>query len=146
MNGLLTQNVKIDRVANAAAAAQTAVTSSVIDMAGYDGVAFFALLGDVAATSVLTLTAKENTANSTTTPTPTAITGGASTFTAAASDADNKVLGVDVVRPTKRYVFAVLTRTTADAVVDGILAVRYRGKSLPISNSDLLALAQSIVG
>ena len=146
MNGPITQDVRIDRVANAAAAAQTEVLTSVLDMQGYDGVLFLALLGDVADTSVLTLTAKENTASSTSSPTPTAVSGGAATFTAGASNADNKVLAVDVVCPTKRFVFGSLTRTTANAVVDGIVAVRYKAHAKPVVNDGFLASALTILG
>jgi hypothetical protein len=112
---------------------------------GYDGVVFVALLGDVTATSVLTLTAKENTASSTSSPTPTAVTDGATAaFTAGASDADNKLLVVDVIRCNKRYIFASLTRTVANAVVDGIVAIQYRARNAPITlDSSVLAAALS---
>jgi hypothetical protein len=60
----LTKNVKITRVSNAAAAAQTAIESSILDMHGYDGVLFLALLGDVSDGSVLGLAAEQNDANS----------------------------------------------------------------------------------
>jgi hypothetical protein len=90
----------------------TDVTSSVLDMNGFDGVMYIALLGDVTSNSVLTLTAKENTANSTSSPTPT-ITGAATAaYTATATDADNKALMVDVCRPLKQYQFLVLSRAT----------------------------------
>lgn len=143
--GFLSTDIEISRVANAAAAATTEVLTSVLDMSGWDGVVFVALLGDVTATSVLTLTAKENTADSTSAPTPTNITGAATAaFTAGASDADNKALVVDVLRPSKRYVFASLTRTTANAVVDGIIAIRYRGREVPAAMAaSILASARS---
>ncbi|MCU9611823.1 hypothetical protein OEK97_28360, partial [Escherichia coli] len=66
----LNKAIKITRAANSSAAAQTEVLTSVLDMQGYDGVMFVALLGDVTATSVLTLTAKGNTASSTSSPSP----------------------------------------------------------------------------
>lgn len=136
MQDLLSKSFSITRIANSAVAGTSAVTSSVLDMQDWDGVCFVAALGDVLDTSVLTLTVNENTANSTSTPTPTAVTGGATTaFTASATTADNKMLLVDVLKNklTKRYVYAVLTRATANAVVDGIFAIRYRGRSLPVT-------------
>lgn len=130
----LSKDVKITVVAAAATAAQTAVTSDVLDMSGYDGVMFIALTGDVTATSVLTLTAKANSANSTSSPTP--VTQKATdAFTAGASDADSKALVVDVYRPTLRYVFAELTRTTANAVVGGIIAIQYSAANKPTSQA-----------
>lgn len=145
MRTSLLKDCKITRVANAAAAGTSEVLTSVLDMTGYDGVLFVAALGDVTATSVVTLTAKGNTASSTSSPTPTDVTDGVTAaFTAGASDADNKLLVVDVVRPSQRYVFASLTRTTANAVVDGIIAIQYRGRSLPVTQgSTVLASALS---
>src|SRR4051812_1089871 len=96
--GFLLDEIDISRVANSAIAATTDVTSSVVDMAGWDGCLFIALLGDVTSTSVLTLTAKENTANSTSSPTPATVKA-TDAVTAGASDCDNKTLVVDVQRP-----------------------------------------------
>jgi hypothetical protein len=128
----LSKGIKVTRVANSAVAATTDVTSSVLDMSGFDGVMFVALLGDVTNTSVLALTAKQNTANSTSSPTPTAITGGATApFTADTTSGDNKALLVDVYRPQNQYVFAVLSRGTANAVVDGIIAIQYDSRVKP---------------
>ena len=126
----LLKNVKVAYVAGAAAAAQTEVLSSVLDMSGYDGVMFIALLGDVTATSVLTLTAKGNTASSTSSPTPVTQKATAA-FTAGASDADSTALVVDVYDPAMRYAFASLTRTTANAVVNGIVAIQYTAEYRP---------------
>lgn len=129
----LTNDVKITVVSPAAAAAQTAINSSVLDMEGYEGVMFIALLGDVADTSVLTLTAKGNTANSVSSPTP--VTQKATdAFTAGAATADSKALVVDVYKPTLRYQFANLTRTTADAIVGGIIAIQYQAHNKPTTN------------
>lgn len=130
----LSTDVKISVVADSAVAAQTAVTSSVLDMQGFDGVMFIALLGDVTATSVLTLTAKGNSASSTSSPTPVTQAATAA-FTAGASDADNKALVVDVYAPALRYIFAELTRTTANAVVGGIIAIQYRAGQRPTTHA-----------
>jgi len=131
--GSMIKRAKVTRIKNAVAAGTTEVLSDVLDMQGYDSVMFIAVLGDVTDTSVLTLTAKGNTASSTSSPTPVAITDGSCTFTAGATDADNKMMIVDVLRPAKRYVFASLTRTTANAVVDSIIAIQYCSRSVDIT-------------
>jgi hypothetical protein len=131
--GPMLRRAKITRISNSSAAAQTEVVSDVLDMAGYDSVMIIATLGDVTSTSVLTLTVKENTANSTSSPTPSTVTDATCTFTAGATDADNKLMIVDVIRPSKRYVFASLTRTTANAVVDSITAIQYNSRSVDVS-------------
>jgi len=129
----LSKNCKITVVAAAAVAATTEVVTSVLDMAGFDGVMFIALMGDVTASSVLTLTAKGNSANSTSSPTP--VTQKATTaFTAAAADADSKVLMVDVAKPTLRYMFASLTRADQNAVVGGIIAIQYSANDKPTAH------------
>ena len=138
----LLKNVKVAYVAGAAVAAQTEVLSTVLDMTGYDGVMFIALLGDVTATSVLTLTAKGNTANSTSSPTP--VTQKAtSAFTAGASDADSAALIVDVYDPAMRYMFASLTRTVANAVVNGIVAIQYKAEYRP-TTQDATVIANAM--
>jgi hypothetical protein len=126
----LLKDVKITVVSPAAVAGTTSIDSSVLDMSGFDGVMYVALLGDVTNTSVLTLTAKGNTANSTSAPTP--ITQKATdAFTADATSADSKAIVVDVYKPTLRYQFATLTRGTANAVVGGIIAIQYQASKKP---------------
>lgn len=126
----LSKDIKITVVEAAAAAAQTELVTDVLDMTGYEGVMFIALTGDVSDTSVLTLTVKGNTANHVSTPTP--VTQKATTaFTADATSADSKALVVDLYKPAMRYVFGSLTRTTANAVVGGIIAIQYNAKTKP---------------
>jgi hypothetical protein len=128
------QDCVLERIANDAVAGTSDITSSVIDMTGFDGALIFAALGDVTSTCALTLTVKENTANSTSSPAPTAVAGGAlGPFTAGATDHDNGIIAIDVVRPAQRYLFAVLNRTTANAVVDGIFALKYRARNVPVA-------------
>lgn len=130
----LLKNVKVTPVAASAVAAQTEVLTSVIDMQGFDGVMFVALLGDVTTASVLTLTAKGNTANSTSSPTPVTQVATAA-FTADGTSADDKALVVDVYDPALRYVFASLTRTAANAVVNGIIAIQYTAEFKPTTQA-----------
>jgi hypothetical protein len=130
----LLKNIKVTPVAASAVAAQTEVLTSVLDMSGFDGVMFIALLGDVTATSVLTLTAKGNTASSTSSPAPVTQVA-TSAFTAGASDADDKALVVDVYDPMLRYAFASLTRTEANAVVNGIIAIQYTAEYKPTTQA-----------
>lgn len=129
----LSKSCKITVVEAAAAAGQTELVTDVLDMTGYEGVMFIALTGDVTASSVLTLTAKANSANSVSSPTP--ITQKATdAFTAGATSADSKALVVDVYKPTLRYVFASLTRVDQDAVVGGIIAIQYGPRTQPTTH------------
>ena len=131
----LSKAVKVSRVKNAVAAGTTDVTSSTLDMTGFDGVMFIALLGDVLTTCVLSLQAQEG-ADSGGSDAALA-TGGPKTadFTADATSADNKVLLVDYYRPQKQYVTAVLKRGTANAPVDGIIAIQYNARTKPTTQA-----------
>lgn len=131
----------ISRVANEAAAGTSAVTSSVVDMSDWDGITFVALLGTVTDNSILTLTGKENTANSTSSPTPVApATFATSAITAATSS--NTIMVVEIYRPLLRYVFCALTRTAQNAEVGGIIAIRWRGRVNPVTiDTSVLASA-----
>lgn len=125
----LLPNVEFLVVEAAAVAGQTELTTDVIDTADCDGVVFVAHLGDVTTGSVLGLAVDDSEASGSgwdDLENPLA-------FTAGASDADNKLLILDVYKPEKRYLRARLTRTTANAVVNGITAIKYGKRSVPVT-------------
>ena len=112
------------------------------DRLGYEGVLFIAKLGDVTDTSVVTLNAQQNTINSSS---GMATLSGSATYTCGASDADNDLLILDVFRPRERYARALFTSATANAVKNGIIAIRYGARKQPITQgSTVLATATLI--
>lgn len=125
-------DMKFICVENVAADGQSTLTTDVVDTQGYDSIAFIVKTGDVTATSVITLTAKTNSANSTSSPTPVTLADTV-TFTAGASDADDKLLILDLHKPRQRYVFGVLTIGTANATIEGIFALLYNAHELPVT-------------
>ncbi len=128
----LSKSIKVTVVEASAVAGTSELTSDILDMSGFEGVMFLALTGDVTNASVLTLTAKANSTNSVSSPTP--VTQKATdAFTASATSADDKVLMVDVYRPPLRYVFATLTRADQNAVIGGIIAIQYCPTTKPTS-------------
>lgn len=138
------KDTKTTRVMNSVAAGTSDQDTTVLDMSGFDAVRFTALLGDVTATSVVELQVFGNTANSTSGATEiTSDTAGP--YTAGASDADNKALVVDVVRPAYRYVFARVKRGTANAVIDGVVADQYGARDEAVSQGSTV-LASGTVG
>lgn len=143
-SGHLTSATKTIVASAASGAATTDVDTSVIDMQGYDAVQFTWLLGDVTATSVLEAQVFRNSASSTSSPTPVEITDDDFIFTAAASDADNKAIIVDVIRPGNRYVFSRLKRGVANAVVNGCVATLYRSRGLP-QDKDATVLGETVL-
>lgn len=116
-------------VATAAGTGDT-LNGDIVDLQNFDSVVLVAILGDVTATAVLTLkaycgdeAALGDGAYKTTT----------AAVTADATNADNKLLILDVVNPGTRYVRADLVRATANAVVDGIIAIRYNARVVPVT-------------
>lgn len=103
-----------------------------LDMQGYDGVIFITPITDSVATGVATLTAKQGDASNGSDAA--ALTGAVATGTSATNDdLNNKLLIVDVIKPTKRYVTATLTSATANIAYGNTLAIRYRSDEQPVT-------------
>ena len=130
-SGHLTDSVKTIYAKAAVTAGTTDQDTVVVDMQGYDAVRFIWLLGDVTDTSALEAQVFRNSASSTSSPTPVEITDDDVQFTAGATDADDKALIVDIIKPGDRYVFSRLKRGTANAVVNGCVCELYRARELP---------------
>ncbi len=141
MNNFL-ENNKLCVAEAAAAAGQTTLTSDTLDMKGFDTVTFATLLGDVTDTSVLTLTIQHGDESDNSDMEATTAT---TTFTAGASDADSKLMAVELTYPLRRYARAVLTRGTADAVVGGIIAIQGNADAAPVTqDATVIASAQAV--
>ena len=137
----LGNNIKITRVLNAVAAGTTDQQSAVLDMQGWDGVLFLAAFGTLTATQVTSLNAQQGTQ----------VGGGdmadlAGSKVGPLADGDsNKCLQLDVRRPLERYVRAVVDRGTANAVIDGVIAIQYSGRAAPALLAASVAFAKAIV-
>lgn len=124
---------KFDKVLVATAAGTgDTLNGDILDLQNCDSVTGIAILGDVTVDAVLTL--KAYTGNDS------ALADGAyetvtATVTATATSADDKLLILDVVKPGKRYVRFDLVRATANAVVNGIIGIRYNFRSIPTNQS-----------
>lgn len=141
---------------------QTAGTSevktAVIDAADAEEIAFLVHFGDVTSGSVITCTVKENTANSTTSPTPTTvtlddessslgvITSGSLVITAGASDVDDNYAIISVAGSalSKRYVFLSVTPATQNAAFNGCTMLVKRRISPVTQTADVIATAYGI--
>lgn len=127
----LLKDTLLSQVSNGATAGTSAVTTSAVDSSDYDAALFVASLGTVTSGCVLTLTVYENATNSNSGGT--AVTSGSCTITDSGGATSNTLLIVDVIRPSKRYLYATLTRTTDNAVVNNITCQQYRAKNLPVT-------------
>jgi hypothetical protein len=142
----LTKEVKTVVVSGNTAAGTTTVTSSAVDMQGFDAVRFIAYTGDATSGTVLTLTPLYNASNSNSGGT--SITAGVATVTSAsATDCDNICLISDVIRPGARYAYCTLARATQNCAVNGIIAELYRAKAVPITqDATVVASATAVQG
>lgn len=122
---MMTQNLQslaqIRRVVNATAAGTTAINSSSVDTADFAGVLFVILLGTLTSTTVPSVKIQQSDDDGSTDD-----FSDVASSSAAATDADgNKMLIVEIRSSLKRYVRAVITRATANTVVDGAIAIPY---------------------
>lgn len=127
----ISNGVKTTRVMNAVAAGTTDQNSSSVDMQNFEGVEFTALLGALTATQVTQMKLQQSSDDGSSDGWSD-IEGSQST--AMADDDDNQCIVVDIYKPTKRYVRAVLERGTANAVIDGIVAKQYNARKQPVTN------------
>lgn len=128
MGSHLLDETKILRVIDATAAGSTDVNGTGVDTAGWDGVCFVALLGTLTATQVTALHAQYSDDNAVADD-YTDVAG--SSAGPMGDDDDTDMLSLDILRPAKRYVRPVLDRATANAVVDGVIAILYRAREVP---------------
>ena len=63
----------------------------------------------------------------------------AGTAVSIADAEDNELLVLDIYRPGERYVRAVVTRGTADATIDGVIAIQYGPRVLPVTQDATVA-------
>lgn len=137
----LLKDIKITRVMNAVAAGTTDQNSSEVDMQGWDGVMFIAAFGALTATQVTQIKAQQDTA--------TGMAGAADlagTLVGPLADGDgNKCLVLDVFRPQERFVRCVVDRGTANAVIDGVIAIQYRGRKAPVTQGSTIAFSEAHV-
>ncbi|MEY2668124.1 MAG: hypothetical protein RJA59_762 [Pseudomonadota bacterium] len=138
---MLLQNAQIDQVLGYYAAGVTKRTSDILDMQGYDGVLFVAGLGTIIENGTLDVFVEQNTANSTSGMARLATTT-AHTVTAANALLAKSAIVVDVYRPQERYVQCNITPASQNAVILGIVAIRYHGRTKPTLNSTLLKSTQ----
>lgn len=117
-------------VGNAVSAGTSTQTLASIDMSGYDAIAVVCSLGTVTDACILNLKLQTGAQSN---GSDAADITGATTGNITASSSSNKVLAVDVVRPTGRYVTTVLARGTQNAAINCFLAFLYRAKSVPVT-------------
>ena len=127
MNHLF-EEAKFTRVITAQAAGQGDVNSTVLDMAGFDHVSFEVALGTLSGGSVVTVKIQEAVDLAFTIPldlTDTAVD--------VADTESDKIVLTGVIEPTEQFVRCVVTRATADAVVDSGVGIQHHARDLEVT-------------
>jgi hypothetical protein len=138
----LSKNVKVAQVLGYSAAGTAAKTSAVVDMQGFAGVMFVACLGAVTNGSNVSLKAQQDTVNPFTNAKD--LSGANASFVAGASDS-NKCVVLDLYRPTKRYIQAVLSPTVQNTEILSVVAVLYQSGQKPtIQDATVKAAALAV--
>lgn len=136
----LSELAVFDRVKTAQSVATAAITSDIIDMAGFDSIMFIVLWGTI--TDGTPLLKVQSGADS-------ALGDAADlegTSVVATTDDDNLLSIVDVQGVSERYVRAYVTRGgSTGAVVDGVLAIKYNAHKEPVTQSaDVAAIERHV--
>lgn len=131
MNGVLKQN-KIVRHNNGAVAGTSTITPSAgIDMQGFNSCMFLVLLGTITASGVPSIKVQQSSDDGV----ADAYSDLEGTAFAVTDADDDEIIAVEIIRPTKRYLKLILARTTANVVLDGILAILGGAQSHPVTQT-----------
>jgi len=130
MNGFLTENALVTLVKGYQGAGTSAVNSDGVDMRGYDSVLFIVALGTAAADNTVNAAQGADNSADWTDLEGTSVASGAKTL-----------LLLDIHKPTDRYVRAEVARGTS-TTVDSIIAIQYRARELPVSNTTGASIEQ----
>lgn len=152
-NGNWYERNKVTLAKDLVADGTSEVDTAVIDMSGFDELTFIVDLGDVDAAAVMTFALKENTASSTSSPTPTALamtsvsagtlTSGNLVVTEASGNIDDKYFIITTRKFTKRYVYLAITATVESFEIDSIICIQSKAHNLPVTqSSDVFAIAR----
>jgi hypothetical protein len=129
MGNLLSEEVKITQVVDQSegAAGATDINGDGVDMNGFEGVMFVAIMGPITSGAVTSLKAQQDTASDFSDDAQDL----AGTGITIADDDDEQVFVLDIWRPLDRYVRPVIERATQNATVQSVLAVQYGPRELP---------------
>lgn len=131
MSRTILDTINILRPINAQASSTSATyNGAIIDMEGYDGVLFIVLLNSVAAGGSASLSIQEAAVNS-----QGSMVAAGTPVVATGTTASNGLTVLETFEPAQRFVQPTLTISGGAVVVDGVIAVQYRGKVNPTTLS-----------
>jgi len=135
----ITRNVQIIPVSSAHTDGTTMVTTTILDMSGWEGVAWLAYFGALTTAATNFIKAQQDTASG---------MGTAADLLATAvyvNDQDDSAVLLDLYRPTERYVRCVIARSATAQAIQSVIAIKYRGGTQPITQSTKVYSAEYFV-
>ena len=133
MSNYLSTAVQLKRVLNATVAGTTAVNTTSVDLQNKDGCRFIVAFGTLTATQVTSVKLQGSNDN-TNWLDLLDVDSGTVITTGNLADADsNKVVSLEVYKCKRRYVRAVISRGTANAVIDGAWGELVLRNALPMA-------------
>lgn len=133
---------EIARILNAVAAGTSAQTSSAVDMSGAEGCLFQVAFGTITTGSVVSIKLQQSDDDGSADD----YTDIAGSAVAVADTLSNKVACIFIQRPLKKYLKLVITRTTQNAVIDGVIAIKTNLKKVPATQgSTIVATSKTLV-
>ena len=141
---VLNESVRLVRASNAVTAGSSDSNGTGVDLSadgGYCGVMFILAVGTLSSSQVTTLKAQVSSDDGSND----AYADLADTQTTAMSDDDdNQLVVLDVYQPPEKWVRPVVERATANAVIDSVVAVLYRNRTVPTTH-DTTTVQTSLV-
>lgn len=120
----------IVKASNGASAGTSTVNSNIVDAKGYNAVCWLVDMGGNTTGAVITATAQDNTANSSTGMTA---VGTAATYTDVAGESANTLLITEVINSQKRYQRCQVTRATQNSVINTIIGIFFQTDTKPVT-------------
>ena len=128
--GYLSDNVKFT-VDAPTGAGTTTISSTILDMSGWDGVCFVVRVGTAAANNGVK--AQQDTV--------VGFGGGADLLGSNVASGSNNVVVLDLNRPVEQFVRCQVVRGTS-TTIDTQMAIQYKGRSLPVSIASTISYEQ----
>jgi len=138
----LTKNAEFQRIMNAVAAGTSTQTSSAIDMQGYDRATVLLIIGTITSGAALSIKLQQSDDDGSTD----AYDDLAGSSVSIADTNSNKIVPYDIVRPLKRYVKVVVTRSTQNVVIDGMVVIKQGAMKKPIVQGSTVAASAISTG
>lgn len=118
-----------------AAGTSDTLTSETIDTLGYEGVSFVAAVGTVTGSGTATCKLQQSSDDGVLDD-YTDLAGSSNQFVGAD---DNAIRITEVYRPNKRYLKHVITRATANSVIDGLYVILWKSLNVAVTQPTIVA-------